>query len=144
VVTKSMEGIFAEACLAAEKAREAHIEKLTPMIVGSAIGLSDEIDYSKKTYYVQGGACGFASVVITPARGKFVTWAKTQGRHGRSGCGLGRTSDYYGGYWIGSGVWFESRDQLSQSLELNEVICRAAADVLTAYGIKCYVDSRMD
>jgi hypothetical protein len=139
-----MREIFEEAQSAAWLARESKISSLTPMVVGTSIGSSGDIDYSQETYYVQGGPCGFASVVIKPARGKFVTWAKSVRRSQSARQGLGYTSDYYGGYWIGSGTWFESHDQLSQSLELNETICRAAADVLKSHGISCYVDSRMD
>ena len=42
---------------------------VTPMIVGSpSTPFGSDIDYSKKTYFVEDGACGFAGVVIKPAR----------------------------------------------------------------------------
>ena len=53
---------------------------VTPMIVGSpSTPFGSDIDYSKKTYFVEGGACGFAGVVIKPARGKFVSYLKSIG-----------------------------------------------------------------
>ena len=57
-------------------------------IIGDAIGLSDEIDFSKKTYVLD-GLCGYAWVNISPARGAFVNYLKSR-EIGRKG--------YYGGY----------------------------------------------
>ena len=55
-------------------------EKVTPMIVGSpSTPLGSDIDPSKPTYFVEGGCCGFAGVVIKPARGKFVSLLKKYG-----------------------------------------------------------------
>ena len=65
----------------------------TPMVVGTpTTPLGDDIDYSKDTYYVADGMCGFAWINIKPARGKFVTWLKK--------AGIGRTDSYYGGYTV--------------------------------------------
>ena len=48
-----------------------------PMVVGTpTTPLGDDIDYSKDTYYVSDGVCGFAWVNIKPARGKFVKYLK--------------------------------------------------------------------
>ena len=71
---------------------------VTPMVVGTPTTLfGSEIDYSKKTYFVEGGVCGFAGVVIKPARGKFVSYLKSLGMghkhyYGRRSrfCKLGR------------------------------------------------------
>ena len=53
---------------------------VNPMVVGTPTELmGNEIDYSKKTYVVEGGVCGFAGVVIKPARGKFVSYLKSIG-----------------------------------------------------------------
>ena len=50
----------------------------TPMVVGTpTTPLGDDIDYSKDTYYVADGLCGFAWINIKPARGKFVTWLRS-------------------------------------------------------------------
>ena len=50
----------------------------TPMIVGTAIGLSDKIDPNKKTYYVPQGVCGFAWVNIRPATSALAKFAKKE------------------------------------------------------------------
>ena len=62
----------------------------TPMVVGTPTELfGSEIDYSKRTHFVEGGVCGFAGVVIKPARGKLVSYLKSKG--------LG-WKHYYGGF----------------------------------------------
>ena len=64
----------------------------TPMIVGSpSTRFGSDIDYSKKSYFVECGSCGFAGVVIKPARGKFVSYLKS--------LGMGY-KHYYGGYYV--------------------------------------------
>ena len=101
----------------------------TPMIVGSpSTPFGSDIDYSKKTYFVEGGACGFAGVVIKPARGKFVSYLKS--------IGIGH-KHYYGGYYV-------SVHEFGQSLTRKEAYASAYAKVLSEAGFKCYVDSRMD
>ena len=106
--------------------REASV---TPMIVGSpSTPFGSDIDYSKKTYFVEGGACGFAGVVIKPARGKFVSYLKS--------IGIGN-KHYYGGYYV-------SVREFGQSLARKEAYAEAYAKVLSEEGMRCYVDSRMD
>ena len=101
----------------------------TPMIVGSpSTPFGSDIDYSKKTYFVEGGACGFAGVVIKPARGKFVSYLKS--------IGIGN-KHYYGGYYV-------SVREFGQSLARKEAYAEAYAKVLSEEGMRCYVDSRMD
>ena len=101
----------------------------TPMIVGSPSTLfGSDIDYSKKTYFVEGGACGFAGVVIKPARGKFVSYLKS--------LGMGY-KHYYGGYYV-------PVREFGQSLARKEAYAEAYAKVLSEEGMRCYVDSRMD
>ncbi len=101
----------------------------TPMIVGSpSTPFGSDIDYSKKTYFVEGGACGFAGVVIKPARGKFVSYLKS--------IGIGN-KHYYGGYYV-------SVREFGQSLARKEAYAEAYAKVLSEEGMSCYVDSRMD
>ena len=101
----------------------------TPMVVGTATDLfSSEIDHSKPTYFVEGGVCGFAGVVIKPARGKFVSYLKS--------IGMGY-KHYYGG-------WYVSVREFGQSLARKEAYADAFAKVLSEVGMRCYVDSRMD
>ena len=102
---------------------------VTPMIVGSpSTPFGSDIDYSKKTYFVEGGACGFAGVVIKPARGKFVSYLKS--------IGIGN-KHYYGGYYV-------SVREFGQSLARKEAYAEADAKVLSEEGMRCNVDSRMD
>jgi hypothetical protein len=96
-------------------------------IVGDAIGLSDQIDYSKKTYVLE-GLCGFAWVNISPARGAFVNWLKSQD--------IG-SKGYYGGYHI----WVR---EFGQSVDRKLAFAQAFADVLDKYGISAYAESRLD
>jgi len=88
---KSGYDILVEASEAAEAAVKAC--RPTPIIVGDAIGLSNQIDETKPTYFIEGGVCGFASIVIKPARGKVVAELKKRGLGG---------AHYYGGYSISS------------------------------------------
>ena len=102
---------------------------VTPMIVGSpSTPFGSDIDYSKKTYFVEGGACGFAGVVIKPARGKFVSYLKSIGKGHKH---------YYGG-------WYVSVREFNQSITRKEAYADAFAKVLSEVGMSCYVDSRMD
>jgi len=101
----------------------------TPMIVGSpSTPFGSDIDYSKPTHFVESGVCGFAGVVIKPARGKFVSYLKS--------LGMGH-KHYYGG-------WYVSVHEFGQSLTRKEAYARAYAKVLSEEGMSCYVDSRMD
>ena len=105
------------------------VASVTPMIVGSpSTPFGSDIDYSKKTYFVEGGACGFAGVVIKPARGKFVSYLKS--------IGIGH-KHYYGGYYV-------SVREFNQSLTRKEAYADAFAKGLTEEGMRCYVDSWMD
>jgi hypothetical protein len=124
--------IFEAATAAAVAARDAEVDKLVPMtVVGGG-----------KTYHVSGGPCGFASVIIKPARGAFVTWCKKQvDSYGRVGLGY---KAYYGGWSLSSHNFTQGAGPLCQSMQLNEAICRAAAKVFTENGIVCHVESRMD
>ena len=103
---------------------------VTPMVVGTATDLfSSDIDYSKPTYFVEGGVCGFAGVVIKPARGKFVSYLKKMG--------LGH-KHYYGG-------WYMSVREFGQSLARKEAYAEAFAKTLKESGMdRVYTDSRMD
>ena len=102
----------------------------TPMVVGTpTTPLGDDIDYSKDTYYVADGMCGFAWINIKPARGKFVKFLKDNK--------IGRKDSYYGGYT----VWVS---HFGQSLARKESYARAFTNHLNENGIKAYSMSRMD
>lgn len=117
--------IYVEAYEAGLKAgNEVGVQKF---IVGDAIGLSNEIDYSKPTY-VMDGLCGFAWVTISPARGAFVNYLK--GRQVGS-------KGYYGGYEI----WVR---EFGQSVDRKAAFAGAFRDVLAKYGITASVGSRLD
>jgi len=117
--------IYVEAYEAGLKAgNEVGVQKF---IVGDAIGLSDEIDYSKPTY-VLNGLCGFAWVNIKPARGAFVNYLKARGVGSKG---------YYGGYEI----WVS---EFGQSVDRKAAFASAFAEVLKKYGIAAYGASRLD
>ena len=102
---------------------------VVPMLLGTPTELmGNDIDYSKKTYFVESGVCGFAGVVIKPARGKFVSYLKS--------LDMGY-KHYYGG-------WYVSVREFGQSLTRKEAYAEAFAKVLSEVGMRCYVDSRMD
>ena len=102
----------------------------TPMVVGQpTTPLGNDIDYSKETYYVADGVCGFAWINIKPARGKFVKYLKDNN--------IGRKDSYYGGYTI----WVSG---FGQSLDRKSAYARAFVKVLNDNGLKAYAMSRMD
>jgi hypothetical protein len=106
-----------------------------PMIVGNAIGLSDRIDPNGPTYYVPGGVCGFAGVIIKDGRSGFARYCRTNGigyRH------------YYGGHYVPARPEWCQGSALVQSLAIAEAYARGMAEVLRAHGVTCHVDSRMD
>ena len=121
----------------ASEAAEAAVKdcRPTPMIVGSpSTPLGDDIDPTKQTWFVEGGVCGFASVIIKPARGKFVTELKKRGIGG---------AHYYGGYSVSS--WqFAPSIRHDQSYERACAAAQGAVKVLQSYGINAYVDARID
>ena len=101
----------------------------TPMIVGQPTTLfGNEIDYSKPTYHVASGVCGFAWVVVRPGNCSFAVWARK--------AGLAK-KDYYGGvsFWV---------SDFGQSMERKEAYAHAFANRLSVAGIKAYAQSRMD
>jgi len=120
----------------ASEAAEAAVKACTPraIIVGDAIGLSNEIDESKPTYYIEGGVCGFASVVIKPARGSIVAELKKRK--------IG--SAHYGGGYSFSSWQLAPSIRRDQSYERAVAAARGAVDVLKKYGVNAYVDARID
>ena len=80
-----------------------------------------------------GYPCGFAWVRIKPARGKFVTYLKTNK--------IGRSDEYFGGHLISA---MQISGWNGQNMDSKEAICLAAVEVLTKHGISCNVVSRID
>ena len=130
---KSAYDILVEASEAAEAAVRAC--RPTPIIVGSpSTPLGNDVDPTQQTWFVEGGVCGFASVVIKPARGKFVAELKKRK--------IGYVS-YYGGYAASSWEFAPSIRQ-DQSFERACAAAAGAVKVLQSYGINAYVESRLD
>lgn len=100
----------------------------TPMIVGQpTTPLGDTLDYSKPTYFVADGACGFAWVSFKGNTG-WGRWAKKEG-HARAAYGGGlqlRVSGY------------------GQSVTRKEAYAQAFATVLREAGVSAYAESRLD
>jgi hypothetical protein len=103
----------------------------TPMIVGTAKAIigpgADDIDYSKPTYYVPGGVCGFAWVALKGNSG-FGRWAKREG--------IARPG-YPSGLMIRANVG-------GQSYETKMAYAQAYAAVLREHGITAYPQGRLD
>ena len=129
---KSAYDILVEASESAESAVKACRPR--PIVVGEAIGLSNEIDETKPTYYIEGGVCGFASVVIKPARGSIVAELKKRN--------IG--SAHYGGGYSFSSWQLAPSIRRDQSYERACAAAKGAVEVLRSYGINAYVDSRID
>jgi len=107
-------------------------EKPPVFEVGSAKGLfSNEIDRSKPVYRMD-GLCGFAWVNVGDGRSAWAKWVKAN-------------KDGYNDYYGGVAVWSSrfSGDS-SQSVERKVAGCNAAAKVFNSYGLKAYVNSRLD
>lgn len=121
---------YAALAAKADAAGKAAAEALTPtpMIVGEAKSLfTDEIDYSKPTYYVAGGVCGFAWVWLKGNTG-FGRWAKAQGIASKGyPNGLNIRASGYG-----------------QSYEKKLAYAQGYAAVLTEAGITAYAEGRLD
>ena len=81
--------------------------------------------------------CGFASVSIHPAKGKFVNFLKRQ-EIGDKG--------YRGGYRISyyDIMPLSHQYRMTQSLDIKEVATEAFRDELRKYGMTVYADSRAD
>ena len=133
VKTKSAYDILVEASEAAEAAVKAC--RPTPMIVGSpSTPLGNDVDPTQQTWFVEGGVCGFAWVVIRPARGTIVAELKKRKIGG---------AHYGGGYSLSSWQLAPSIRQ-DQSYERAVAAARGAVEVLKKYGVNAYVDARID
>ena len=129
---KSAYDILVEASESAEQAVKAC--RPTPMVVGTPTTFfGNEIDESKPTYFIEGGVCGFASVVIKPARGSIVAELKKRK--------IG-SAHYGGGYSFSSWQLAQSIRQ-DQSYERAVAAAKGAVEGLKKYGVNAYVDSRI-
>ena len=81
--------------------------------------------------------CGFANIVIRPARGRLVKFLKEMGI-GSNGYGGGWRVSYYDlmpeGHQYGH----------TQSMDTKEEGCTAFANALEKYGVECHMQSRAD
>ncbi len=121
------EALYAKAWQAGVKAVE-EMAPPVPMIVGTPTTLfGTDIDYTKKTYFVADGVCGFAWVWIK-GNTAFGRWAKKNGKA-------------YGGYPTGLNLRIHA---YNQSMQKKETHAYAMAEVLREAGITAYGQSRMD
>ena len=81
--------------------------------------------------------CGFASVRIRPARGKFGSFLKKAGV-GDNGWNGGYRISYY------EVMPPDHKYRHTQSMDIKEVACEAFANALTKYGLKAGYESRAD
>ncbi len=125
---KKFDDIITEATKAATKAGDN--ANPTPMIVGTAIGFTNEMVPGTEEV-VSEGVCGFASLNFN-GRGKFAGYLKETG--------LARKGVYKGLHMPSYSIY----DNFTQSYERKTKAVYAAAEVFTKYGIKCYAESRLD
>ena len=120
--------IYDEAVAAGLQAGEASIP--TPMVVGTPKDFfSNEIDTTKKMYYVSDGVCGFAWVNVKPGTSSFAKWLVKKG--------YAKRDSYYGGVTI----WISD---YNQSMTRKEAHAHAMAKVFTNHEIRAQAMSRMD
>lgn len=96
----------------------------------AAVSASIAYDATLPPETARGLDCGFAWVVVRPARGPFVNWCKANGK-GRTG---------HGGGWH---FWNPGKHP-TQSIDTKQAGARAFAHVLAAHGIVAEVGSRLD
>lgn len=118
--------LYEEADARGFQAAEAAIP--TPMIVGEeTTPFSGVMDYSKPTYFVADGLCGFAWIKFK-GNTAFGRWAKKQGY---------ATPAYNGGLQVRVAGF-------NQSVTRKEAYAHAFAETLRAAGIEAYAESRLD
>ncbi|MAZ56791.1 hypothetical protein CL653_03295 [bacterium] len=141
---KQIESLFKQAHEAGEEAAKRC--KPTPMIVGRAKGFSNEIDFSQPTEIVDGGACGFAYVQFAKGQRKLFNSIKRliekyeYDHPGSRYHSYGHKDSYHGGWYFGP----TGMASQTQSMEIKEAYCRAAAKVFNDAGFEAYMWSRMD
>lgn len=100
----------------------------TPMVVQQHENPLDDNSPVTKSYFVGGGVCGFAWVIIRPANSQFANYLKKNHNAGKS---------YYGGC-----QWFPHVG--GQFYELKMAFCQAYAEVVHGAGFDAYADGRLD
>jgi hypothetical protein len=123
---KALEILFLKAEMAGMEAATA--TTVTPMIVSQHENPFNDASPVEKSWFVEGGVCGFAWVNIKPGNCPFANWMKKN---------KGAGKDYYGGTSY-------SIHEYGQSMTRKEAHARAFAGVLNESGIKAYCMSRMD
>jgi hypothetical protein len=119
--------IYDEAHAAGMSAGEAAVP--APMIVGSpSTPFGNDVDPSKRMYYVADGVCGFAWVHLPKANTAFAKFC----RDNRLG---------HKAYKAGWDIWVGG---FGQSMQRKEAYAGAFARVLKDHGIEAYMQSRMD
>lgn len=101
-----------------------------PIIFAEAQREAAEATQKYLNEYGDGWPCGFAWVVIKPARGAFVSYLKS----------IEEGSKHYYGGWS---VWNPSKN-FTQNMDAKMAGARAFANVLQKYGINAYAQERMD
>ena len=118
--------LYEQADAAGKAAADAAVP--TPIVIGEETApFNGVIDYTKPTYFVSEGLCGFAWVKFK-GNTAFGRWAKK----------AGKASPAYGG---GLQVWVSS---YGQSVTRKEAYAQAFAAVLRAEGVEAYAGSRLD
>jgi hypothetical protein len=118
--------LYEEADAAGKAAANAAVP--TPIVVGEETApFNGVIDYTKPTYFVSEGLCGFAWV-----------WFKGNTAFGRWAKKTGKASPAYGG---GLQVWVSS---YGQSVTRKEAYAQAFSAMLREAGIESYAGSRLD
>ena len=102
--------------------------KVTPMIVQQHSNMADDSSPVTKSWFVEDGVCGFASINIRPGNCPAANYAK---KH------LGASKAYYGGV----SIWVH---EFNQSLQKKEAYASAFPAVLHNAGIWAHCNSRMD
>jgi len=116
----------------------------TPMIVGSpSTPLGTDVDPNQKTWFVEGGVCGFATVVLDSGRTGFAQWVLKQRPKGEK---LG-SKWWSNGRTKGVGLYTFERygfADTGQSYERKRFVASRMAAHLRSKGIGAWVDARID
>lgn len=106
-------------------------EQIMNLACKAAQAASDASEAKQSSWY----PCGFANIVIRPARGKFVAFLKSRNIGGKN---------YGGGYYVSSYDFSSQSQQWCQSMYVKADATAAAARVLREHGINADTVSRMD
>ena len=110
--------------------------KVVPMIVGEETSfLSGKLDYSKPTYFVEDGVCGFAWVSVYPANKGNTKLGKEERKLLETAGFTKNDYDRCHQLWISA---------YNQSMQKKEAYAGAYAKVLRDYGFRAYSGSRLD